>query len=471
VAAAGGRQVDVCVMLFSFTHTRLAAHLEALVRTGPDVRVHLLTDWTQLPEGGGRQAPRLARAGLPGLAVRFKKDAPYGWDPEAGAVVYDRHASTGLNHHKAVILVVGGLPWRLLVGSYNWSRSADEDNYENLVCVDASTAANRSVIRRYLAEFQALWNDGSASLGWTEALSHKATVFAELEAGLAPRGLLAGRSEALSLARNPEVVDLNAPVAHPELATWLGGAGNLARLVEERRRAGVFRGVGDLLRRLPELRSLPEEALAWLREDAIFGDSGPGPRVRVAFSGRHPHEAEGDAGFAELNEDWTVPVVGEDGVERVEAATLGAGVVDLLRRVQPGQTVLLAMYGLSVRTRAWRALAAAIERGVQARVILDHGHTDAAQEALAGLAASGHGVSVHVPRRTMHEKFMVWVEGRDVVVGTANLSTSSESRHAEARLFFYDHAVLAEAFIEEFERLWLTDPAPRAPPPTEPPSG
>ena len=471
VAAARGRSVDVCVMLFSFTHAELAGHLEDLVRTGPSVRVHLLTDWTQLPDGGGRQPPRLARAGLPGLAVRFKKDAPYAWDPEAGAVVYDRYASTGLNHHKAVILVVGGLPWRLLVGSYNWSRSADEDNYENLVCVDAGTAANRSVIRRYLAEFQALWNDASASLSWTEALAHKATVFAELEAGLPPQGLRAGGGDTLSLVRRPEVMDLNAPVADPELASWLGGAGNLSGLVEERRRSGAFRGMGDLLRRLPELRSLPEEALARLREDAVFGDGAPGPQVRVAFSGRHPHEAVGDAGFAELNEDWTVPVVGEDGVERVEAATLGAGVVDLLRRVQPGQTVLLAMYGLSVRTRSWGALEAAVHRGVHVRVVLDHGHTDAAQAALAALAADGHAVSVHVPRRTMHEKFMVWVEGRDVVVGTASVSTSSETRHAEARLFFYDHPVLADAFVEEFERLWLTAPAPSAPPPTELPPG
>ena len=54
----------------------------------------------------------------------------------------------------------------------------------------------------------------------------------------------------------------------------------------------------------------------------------------------------------------------------------------------------------------------------------------------------------------MHEKFLVHVEGHDVVNGSANFSGSSATRNSEDRLLFANNPAVAGAFVEEFERLW-----------------
>ena len=402
VARSAGRRLDLHALIFAFTDGQIARALVAAVEGHPGATVRLLSDWSQLSEGGGRKPAALARLArskpLPRLQVRFKKDSPYRWDDEAGRPVWSHRTSRGLNHHNGLLILVDGVPERLLTGSFNWSPTAEQSNYENLLVLDGQSPARRAVMRRYELEFEAFWNDGRASLTWDEAREHRRLLLEALEADhdATPQGLEAGAGDDLCALADGE-----------------------------------------------PLEPLSDEP------------------VRVAFSARAPHEPVGDTGYAPENEEQTMLVLGEDGVERPEPATLGAGAVDLIRAVAPSETLELAMYVLSTRTREYGELEAAARRGARLRVVLNGAYNREPIAALQRLADEpGVDVDLRITRRTMHEKFAVHVQGQDLFNGSANLSRSASSRHSEDRFFFDDHEALVAAFRAEFARLWEAGEAP-----------
>jgi hypothetical protein len=176
---------------------------------------------------------------------------------------------------------------------------------------------------------------------------------------------------------------------------------------------------------------------------------------RVAFSARVMHEASGDTGYAKINEEQTVQVMGADGVVRQESATLGAGAVDMLRRAQPGETLELCVYGLSTSTAEWAALKEAARRGVTVRVVLNKTYNQGAFNKLKALRDSeGLDVDVRMSSRTMHQKYLVNGSAQDVFNGSANLSSSSSRKHSEDRFFFKNNPDITSAFRADFARLW-----------------
>lgn len=330
-------------------------------------------------------------------------------------------------------------------------------------------------------------------------------------------GLERGAGADLHRLADEDIVDLNSWTGGQRIAELVGGGGRgmeIARVMQaERLRYGRFADLQDLVSRVPAVGALGAGALERLSREAVFGRglvsantatreelmaigaSGPGadailawraehgdfesvaavgavPGVsassfarmkrflsaavnRVAFSARMAHEERGDTGYAPLNEEKTVPVLGPDGEVHFESATLGSGAIDMIRRAEPGETLKLATYGLSSSTPEYAALLEAARRGVKLRVILNKAYNEGVAARLRALAEEEElDVEVKVSGRTMHQKYLVHPEGKDAFNGSANLSGSSALRHSEDRFFLKNNEALARAFETDFDRLW-----------------
>ena len=115
------QSVDICV--FTITDNRIADEIELVHRRGVRVRVITDNDKTFDP---GSDADRLARCGV---EVRVDQT--------------DKHM-----HHKFAIFD----GQRVLTGSYNWTRSAADQNEENIIVTD-----DRKLVAQFNAEFERLW--------------------------------------------------------------------------------------------------------------------------------------------------------------------------------------------------------------------------------------------------------------------------------------------------------------------------
>ncbi len=113
--------LDICV--FTFTHNRLAIAVKKALRRG--VKVRLLTDIMKVDDRGSD--------------VR-ELDA-------AGVNVRTDHSPTHMHHKFAIID-----DHLLLTGSFNWTRSAVEENQENILVTD-----DPLLLVAYSREFNRLW--------------------------------------------------------------------------------------------------------------------------------------------------------------------------------------------------------------------------------------------------------------------------------------------------------------------------
>ncbi|MFT4624211.1 MAG: cardiolipin hydrolase [Myxococcota bacterium] len=123
VTALAGAQSSIDAAVFTVTDDRVT---DTLIRRHKDgVRVRLITDDDKSLDRGS-DARRLERAGVP--------------------VAMDR--SPHHFHHKFVVLD----DRRLLNGSYNWTRSADLHNRENVLLT-----TDPRLVREYRGAFDAMW--------------------------------------------------------------------------------------------------------------------------------------------------------------------------------------------------------------------------------------------------------------------------------------------------------------------------
>lgn len=106
---------------------------------------------------------------LPNLDIRFKIDEPYVWSASRRYVTYSHAASKGLNHHKGMVVRAGGQPLELVSGSYNWSGTAEDSNYENLMVIDRDDVPHRDLMYDYAAEFDGFYFDTEVTLTLDDA--------------------------------------------------------------------------------------------------------------------------------------------------------------------------------------------------------------------------------------------------------------------------------------------------------------
>ena len=104
------------------------------------------------------------------------------------------------------------------------------------------------------------------------------------------------------------------------------------------------------------------------------------------------------------------------------------------------------------RISIFDALAEAVDRGVQVRMVFHQGHRGE-WKTFQSDQLKAIGVDLRYTTRTMHEKFGIFDE-KVLITGSANWSTSAAMIYNESTLLFRGHPELISAFQEEFEIIW-----------------
>jgi phosphatidylserine/phosphatidylglycerophosphate/cardiolipin synthase-like enzyme len=395
--------VEVNIMTFSFTDSQIAdALLAAAEQHG--LRIRLIADWTQRAADNFQQVGRLAERGLPNLDIRYKKDQPYVWDFADDRMRWSYRTSRGMLHHKTLSTIVDGEPWRLVCGSSNWTDKAME-SYENLLILSDGTVGCRNLMSRVELEFEALWSDGTASLSAVDSQRHY-----EMVADAYRRNVLT----------EPAAID------------------------------GLSRGHADALQLMnAQHYSAPGG------ESCVGAVSGDPPQCEIAFSARGSEETVSRAGYSDLNSKRCIALRGPTGRTRIVPLTITTLALTVIFGARPGETLLVAMYGLSTRVAEYGALLQMARRGVRLRILLDGTVSRRTADALTRVCESERlPVQVKYGSRMMHQKYIVNVDAADIVTGTANMSTDASTRHSEHRIRILGHHGLARQFVADFETIW-----------------
>jgi phosphatidylserine/phosphatidylglycerophosphate/cardiolipin synthase-like enzyme len=405
-ALAVSNKIDIHVMAFAFTDETLAEALADAAARHPTMTIRILADWSQRIRGRGQQVGRLAALGLPNLRVRYRRDQPYLWDVTAAHMRWSYHTSRGLLHHKTLGVLVDGRPRQLICGSFNWTATAAR-SYENLLVVTADRPGTCELMARIELEFEALWSDGRASLSPHEAHLHYQAIRAEFhrDPAISPAaivGLADGQGEPLQV--------LDAACHPPRQQTESSADGAPSRVAD-----------------------LP---------------------IAVAFSCSDPQQAR-RRGYAECNRAQRLLLHTPSGAAKSVPLTLTNLALDTIFRAAPGDTLKIAMYGLSARVPEYGALLDAARRGVRLFVLLDRGvGSDTSARFAAVQHSEGLPIAVRTAGKIMHQKYIVNTTTDIVFTGTANLSTDASLRHFEHRIRISGCPKLARQFGADFDEIW-----------------
>jgi phosphatidylserine/phosphatidylglycerophosphate/cardiolipin synthase-like enzyme len=450
------------------------------------------------------------------LGIKFKKDNPYTWDSARQRPIYNHALSKGLNHHKGLVALIDGKPAKLITGSYNWSKTAGAVNYESLFVIDANNAANRQLIGDYQAEFAAFFNHAD-SLGVDGIRAYKQQLInalrvahglaAEPVAPATPGPSYAPPDAAASFDLN-HLSDAN----YAALKALVGDSRIVSSISYQLATYGPFSDFANLIDRVPRVGQLSAKKRADLEANLEFGEGSvplatasadelvrslkisktaalsivakrsqlgdfesveqlrglPGisdsvlERIRsrlnddvgrAFFSAKAISDSAPKTGYAAKNAAKVVPVLGTNGAITSQPANLAAGVVDLVRRAKPGDTMRIAQYGFSLNAYEYSDIVDAAARGVAFQIVLDDGYNGAVAQALKAQAAAGLPIEVRMQKRTMHQKF--GVVNDDAFFGSSNFSTSSSDKNSEDRFVVKNNPELAAELNAEFAALWL----------------
>ena len=117
------------------------------------------------------------------------------------------------------------------------------------------------------------------------------------------------------------------------------------------------------------------------------------------------------------------------------------------------KTVDIAMYSVSTGSTApiFLAMKRAVERGVKVRMVFNHARRGSRNKAKS-LAMEKIGVDVRYTSKTMHEKFAI-IDGKILLTGSANWSTSADTKHSENMQLIVFPRYVVRAFRKEYDLL------------------
>lgn len=153
---------SLTVMMFSFTHWKIADEIILAAQKNPGAEFKLLFDQSMIASGPDRIGimppvleKRIKKLGLDNVKIRYKfRINAYGWD-KAKKCVDLIHFRSHLLHHK--LMLVNNE--KLIFGSYNWSGSAETRNFEDVMVFNNRQTFGKEVILRFNKEFKYLWNN------------------------------------------------------------------------------------------------------------------------------------------------------------------------------------------------------------------------------------------------------------------------------------------------------------------------
>lgn len=516
VAAAKGRPTEINMMIFQFQSDEVEQAIVDLAKNHPNVTFRIIGDSGQASSSRGNALPSILDHKLPNVQVKYKTDFPYTWSDSKKKAVYNHGASSGLNHHKGFVSVIEGRVDRVVTGSFNWSDTADEKNYEDLVAIRAMDASTRRAGEQYLDEFAGFFNGGAAlspNAFWNWR-GEKMNALAEAN-GVPPSPFTPKPDDsypAYQPTQDARSIDVNGfRLQDKSRLDALVGRKLAGNIRAERSRHGRFASFEELMARVPQLAGLDADKRATLERDLFFGShtvsinnatlaeldqagfsksmakaivdyraqhgdfesvdelaNVPGMAAsRMAFAKKYlvdddveaffnsrPFGApKGGTGYGADSSNRKTPVMNADGQVESAPASVTVAATDLMFRAKPGDTIDVAMYGMSTTAPEFLALVGAARRGIPVRVILNDAYTERTVNALVALRDQGLPIDVRVQTaKTMHEKF--GVVGNDVFFGSANFSESSSTKHSEDRFAIKNHDEVSTAFKSQFEALW-----------------
>lgn len=147
--------------MFSITHRGLATAIVQEAIKKPAAQFRILLDQSMIMSTESHSAvlgpwfeEQIEKNKLKNMEVRYKwRSSAYGYDEEEKAIRLV-HFRSLLLHHK-LLMVNGQL---LATGSYNWSSSAEDRNFENIMMFDRRFPDQGGIIDRFQAEFDTIWD-------------------------------------------------------------------------------------------------------------------------------------------------------------------------------------------------------------------------------------------------------------------------------------------------------------------------
>jgi len=388
---AKNHDVEIHIMLFSFTHPYLSHRLKEIAKSNPAIQIKILADWGLVSDDAKRKVKSLALLNLENLEIRFTYDQPYLWNEEKQQLQWNYQTSLGLLHHRTATIFLDHQPVKLLTGSFNWTKQAGE-NYENLLEFKSSTKNISQVIWDIENEFQSIWRDPHLSLSFSSSILQK------------------------QYTQNQYIVT---PDTLPT---------DIRRLTGQKG--------GDL--------SLPTQS----SQDAIIEKN-----EFVAFSSKSTNSTDKRRGFSEKVNSRYFMMKSNSGKEKRVPIDITTTSLDLIFRANKDSVLRVAMFALSSRVAEYGALLEAARRGVVVKVILGV-EIETIEKIRAVAQKEGIPIEVMYGAKCMHQKYMVDVENGNIITGTANMTTDAIERHMEHRFRFASNHSLAQEFAKDFDRIW-----------------
>ena len=115
-------------------------------------------------------------------------------------------------------------------------------------------------------------------------------------------------------------------------------------------------------------------------------------------------------------------------------------------------TIDVAAYSFTSKEVAI-ALENASQRGIQVRVVADAKDNGGRYSAVTWLQHKGIPVKLNGQYAIQHNKFMV-IDGVTTQTGSFNYTSSAIKRNAENTIVIWNESVTAQAYQQEFNRLW-----------------
>ena len=181
--------------------------------------------------------------------------------------------------------------------------------------------------------------------------------------------------------------------------------------------------------------------------------------VMIAFSSRPSGGPRGQAGCARGNQEQRMTLRTQAGRLKLVPVTITNLALDTIFQTRPGDTLQIAMYGLSPRVPEYGALLDAARRGVHLQILLNRlSGRDTAVRLKALRDEQRLPIEVRTAGRMMHQKYMIHCQTDTVVTGTANMSTDASSRHWEHRIRISGCSKLAAQYSADFQQIWSRVP-------------
>lgn len=164
-------KASVSIFAFSLTDEEIANKIVLIAKNNTDINFRIIADWSQRGVKGNKQIYGLSKSNLSNIAVRYKLDQPYLQSDNNSRVKWSYRESQGLLHHKTLSVSINGKFENLILGSFNWTKSATY-NYENLLILYPQSDSILNVFQKFQNEFDFMWSNSDITASPLEATNH-----------------------------------------------------------------------------------------------------------------------------------------------------------------------------------------------------------------------------------------------------------------------------------------------------------